>query len=86
MMMRQNIALFSCSSKTETVINESDIDDIIESIYRRITSNIQISSGKGSGWTFTSVVDHTINILKYNTLIKSSYIKLLKELDHPKKG
>ena len=30
--------------------------------------------------------DHTISIPKYNFLAGSSYIKLLKELDHPRKG
>ena len=33
-----------------------------------------------------SVIDHTISISKYNPLAGSSYIKLPKELDHPRKG
>ena len=33
-----------------------------------------------------SVIDHTIIILKYNRLGGRNYIKLPKELDHPKKG
>ena len=33
-----------------------------------------------------SVIDHTISISKYNTLVRSSNIKLSKELDHPRKG
>ena len=33
-----------------------------------------------------SVIDHTISISKYNSLAGSSYIKLLKELDHARKG
>ena len=32
-----------------------------------------------------SVVDHSISISKYNPLAGSSYIKLPKELDHPRK-
>ena len=32
-----------------------------------------------------SVTDHNTNISKYNPLAGSSYIKLPKELDHPKK-
>ena len=31
-------------------------------------------------------IDHTISISKYNPLAGSSYIKLPKELDHPRKG
>ena len=33
-----------------------------------------------------SVIDHTINISEYKPLSGSSYIKLPKELDHPRKG
>ena len=32
-----------------------------------------------------SVIDHTISISKYNPLAGSIYIKLPKELDHPRK-
>ena len=42
--------------------------------------------GKGSGWIIDSVIDHNINILKRNLLAGSSYIKLRKILNHPKKG
>ena len=59
---------FYLNSKAETVINEIDIDDVFESIYRTIISNIQKSPGRGSGWIADSVVNHTINISKYNTL------------------
>ena len=41
--------------------------------------------GQGSGWIIDSVIDHNINISKYNPLADSSYIKLPKELDHPRK-
>ena len=37
-------------------------------------------------WIIDSVVDHTINISKYNPLAGSSYIKLPKELNYPRKG
>ena len=47
---------------------------------------MQKSLGKGSGWIIDSVIDHTINISKYNYLSGSSYIKLPKELDHLRKG
>ena len=51
-----------------------------------IISNIQKYLGKGSGSIIDSVMDHTINISKYNPLASSSYIKLPKELDLPRKG
>ena len=39
---------FYLSSKTEIIINESDID-VFQSIYTTIITNIQKSLGKGSG-------------------------------------
>ena len=48
-------------------------------------TNIQKSLGKGSGWIIDSVIDYIISISKYNPLVGSSYIKLPKELDHPRK-
>ena len=40
---------FYSNSKAETIINESDMDGVFESIYSTIISNIQKSLGKGSG-------------------------------------
>ena len=57
-----------------------------QSVYTTIISNIKKSLQKGSGWIIDSVTDHTITISKYNPLPESSYIKLPKELDHPRKG
>ena len=54
--------------------------------YPTIISNIQKSLGKSSGWIIDSVIEHNINISKYNPLAASSYTKLPKELDHSKKG
>ena len=73
---------FYSSSKAEIIINESDIDVF----YTTIIKNIQRSSGKGSGWIIDLVIDHTISISKYNPFAGNSYIKLPKELDHPRKG
>ena len=70
---------FYLKSKAETIINESDINDVFEPIYTAIISNIQNSIGKGSGWIIDSFIDHNINISKYNPLTGSNYIKLPKE-------
>ena len=53
--------------------------------YTKNISNIQKYFGKGSGWIIDSVIDHIINISKYNLLAADSYIKLSKELNHPKR-
>ena len=42
--------------------------------------------GIASGWIINPVIDHTISISNYNPLVISSYIRLPKELDHPKIG
>ena len=57
---------FYSSSKAKIIINESGIDDMLQSIYTTIITNIQKSLGKSSGWS----------ISKYNPLAGSSYIKL----------
>ena len=44
-----------------------------------------MSLGQCSGWITDSMIYHNINISKYNSLGGSSYIKLPKELDHPRK-
>ena len=56
---------FYSSSKAETVINKSDIDDAFESVCNTIISNIQKLLGKDSSCITDSVTDHTINILKH---------------------
>ena len=77
---------FYSSLKADVIINESDIDDGFQSIYTTIITNIQKSLGKGSSWIIDSVTGYTISISKYKPLAGSSYIKLLKKLDHKRKG
>ena len=48
-------------------------------------SNIQKFLGKGSDGIRDSVLDDTGSISKYDPLAASSYIKLPKELEHPRK-
>ena len=82
---KTNVDNFCSSSKAEAIINESEINDVLQSFYTTIISNIQKSLGKGPGWIIDSAIDHTISIWKYNPLAGSSYIKLPKELDHPRR-
>ena len=77
---------FYSSLKADVIINESDIDDGFQWIYTTIITNIQKSLGKGSSWIIDSVTGYTISISKYKPLAGSSYIKLLKKLDHKRKG
>ena len=43
---------------------ESDINDVFQSIYTTVISNMQKSLGKGSDWITDSVIDHNISISK----------------------
>ena len=83
---KTNFDNFYSSSKAYVIINESDIDDVFQSVYATIITNIQKTLGKGSGWIIDSVIDHTNSISKYNPLAVNSYIKLPKKLNHPRKG
>ena len=52
-----------CSNlKAERVINEREIDDVFESLYTTIISNMQKHLGTVSCWIIGSVVSHTSNI------------------------
>ena len=59
---------FYSYSKAETVINEGDIDEVFQSIYTPVISDIQIFLEKISGCIIDSVIYHHINISKYNPL------------------
>ena len=60
--------------------------DVFQAIYTTIITNIQESLRKVSDWIIDLVIGHTVSILKYNLLAGSSYTKLPKELDHPRKA
>ena len=67
---------FCFSLKSETVINDSDIDDVFPSIYTIVITKIQKSLGKGSGWIIDSVIDHTISISLIILLVFLSWKQL----------
>ena len=74
---------------TDTLYSYSIINgipDTFQSIYATIITNKQKSLGKGSVWIIYLVIDNTIITSKYNPLVGRSYVKLPKELDHPRKG
>ena len=72
---------FCSNSKAEVIINKNGIN-----LYYSYIKNIQTILRNRLGWIIDSVIEHNINISKYNPLSGSSYIKLPKELDHPRKG
>ena len=72
---------FCSNSKAEVIINKNGIN-----LYYSYIKNIQTILRNRLGWIIDSVIEHNINISKYSPLSGSSYIKLPKELDHPRKG
>ena len=50
-------SIFYSNSNAETIIYQSDIDDVFESMYSAIISSIQKSLGKDSGWNSDSDFD-----------------------------
>ena len=77
MKIKQSMTLF--------IQTQNDIGDVFQSIYTTIVRSTQKSLKKGSAWIIDLVIEHNITISKYNHLAGSSYIKLPKELDHPRK-
>ena len=84
MKIKQSMTVFIDTEKQKQ-FSTSDNDDIFESIYTTVASTIQKNLGKSTGWIINSVIEHKINISKYNPLAGSTYIKLPKALDHPRK-
>ena len=60
------------NSKAEKVINESDIDDIFESIYTTIISDIQKFLEKGLDW----IIDSIILLIFWSTIFSLVVIML----------
>ena len=71
-------------SKAEAIVNQSDNDDVFESIYTKLYQTYKNIQEKVQAELLIQSYN-IIYISKYNPLANSSYIKLLKELDHPRK-
>ena len=71
-------AYFKC--ETFTITNNNRINKKLQLSKQQIMNKIAQWISEGSGWSTESVDNHNINIVKYNPLRGSSYIKLPKEL------
>ena len=74
------------NSKTKTIINAMEINDVLLSSREEIVKAIGQRLSEGSGWTISSVDNHFVNLTQYQPLKGSSYIELPEELKHPNKG
>ena len=68
------------NSSTDLIINETDIKLSLQASQQQILNKIAQWISEGSGWTIQSIENHYINIVNYNPIKGSSYIKLPQEL------
>ena len=68
------------NSKPETIINNTEILEALQSSKEQILNIIAQWISEGSGWTIESVENHYLNIVQYQPTNGSSYIIIPQEL------
>ena len=74
------------NSKSQTIINNMEIPEALQSSKEQILNIIAQWVSEGSGWTVESVDNHYLNIAHDQPMKGSSYIELSQELGNSKKG
>ena len=74
------------NSKPQTIINNVEIPEALQLSKEQILDIIAQWISEGSGWTIESVDNHHLNIVQYQPMKGSSYIKLPQELRNSSKG
>ena len=74
------------NSKPKTITNANDFQESLDVNVEQIMNDIHKWISEGSAWIIKSINGHYINIIKYEPLTGSSYIKLPTELQHNKSG
>ena len=74
------------NSKPQTIINNTEIPEALQLSKQQILNMIAQWVSKRSGWTIQSVDNHYLNIVQYQPMKGSSYIKLPQELRNSAKG
>ena len=74
------------NSKAQTIINNEEVTESLELSKQQILNEISKWVSDGSGWTVESVENHFLNVVKYQPMKGSSYIKLPLELRNSAKG
>ena len=74
------------NSPTQTIINDSEIIESLQVAKQEILNKIGVWISEGSGWPVESVDNHHLNVVKYQPMRGSSYIKLPQELRNSAKG
>ena len=68
------------NSQPQTITNDTQIELALSSSKQVILNKIAVWISEGSGWTVQSVDNHYLNVVKYEPIKGSSYIKLPHEL------
>ena len=63
-------------STPQTIINNTEINASLEASKQIILNKIAVWISEGSGWTIESVDNHYLNVVTYQPLVGSSYIKM----------
>ena len=74
------------NSQPQTITNNIDINNSLQASKQQILNMIAQWVSEGSGWTVQSVDSHYLNIVKYEPMKGSSYIKIPQELRNSAKG
>ena len=74
------------NSQPQTITNDTQIELALSLSKQEILNKIAVWISEGSGWTVQSVDNHYINVVKYEPMKGSSYIKLPAELRNSAKG
>ena len=74
------------NSKPRTITNDTQIELALSLSKQQILNKIAVWVSEGSGWTVQSVDNHYLNVVKYEPMKGSSYIKLPTELRNSAKG
>ena len=85
-MVKRNITPFIHTQKQKQLLMKVTLMKYLNQSILLLYQTHKKVLGKGLGWIIDSVIDHNIDIPNYNPLASSSYIKLPKELYHPRKG
>ena len=64
------------NSKSKIITNNSEIHDLLQLSKEQILNFIAKWISEGSGWTIESVDSHHLNIVQFEPIKASSYIKL----------
>ena len=74
------------NSQPQTITNDIDITESLQVSKQQILNKIAQWVSEGSGWIIQSVDNHYLNVVKYQPMRGSSYIKLPQELRNSSKG